>query len=330
MHCYRLTFTAPFHVDSRGNNFYDESETFIHSDTLSAAILSTWALLEPKAATERAAAPPFLLSSAFPYYQETHFLPRPLSSAPPDLTDADLRNYKQLKRVKWLATDVWDDHAGNNWQLSLDAVDIVQSTLVILKEAPGQTEKIQLWTHEERPRLATDRICGAPAEGQLFNFGRVHFHPDSGLYFLAKFDSDNDMQGFEAALSMLGDSGIGADRSNGNGFFRWQIAEFPELATAGNDIFTSLSLINPAPEDHSDTWLEGAAYDLVSRGGWIAHSGLRRQRLRMFAEGSQFRRPLAGRVVDVTPTDLPNEKALAHPIYRDGRGFFMGTGAGSK
>lgn len=67
MHCYRLTFTAPFHIDSRGDAFHERSESFIHSDTLSAALLSAWALLEPEDIEQRAADPPFKLSSAFPF-----------------------------------------------------------------------------------------------------------------------------------------------------------------------------------------------------------------------------------------------------------------------
>ncbi len=327
MDCYKLKFTAPFHVDNRGNNFYDESEIFIHSDTLSAAILSAWALLEPNVATERAAAPPFLLSSAFPYFQNTYFLPRPIGSTAPDLPDKDLRSYKKLKKIQWIAPELWHDTATNGWQLNLDAIDIVQSTLALPKAICKQVEKLTLWAQEERPRLATDRASGAPLEGQLFNFGRVHFHSESGLYFLAHFGNDNDRKGFEAALSLLGDSGIGADRSNGNGFFEWQKADnFPELKTTDNGIFTALSLVSPAPTDFSGTWLEGSSYNLMSRGGWIAHHGLRRLRLRMFTEGSQFRRSLTGRVVEVTPTNTPEGKASPHPIYRDGRGFFIGTG----
>ena len=73
MQAYRLTFKAPFHVDSRGNNNYEQADTFIRSDTLSAAILSVWGLLEPEGFAERAKQPPFRLSSAFPYFDKLFF-----------------------------------------------------------------------------------------------------------------------------------------------------------------------------------------------------------------------------------------------------------------
>ncbi|OUD14216.1 hypothetical protein [Thioflexithrix psekupsensis] len=43
-----LNFTAPLHVDSLGTGFYQETDKFIRSDTLSAALLSTWLQLFPE------------------------------------------------------------------------------------------------------------------------------------------------------------------------------------------------------------------------------------------------------------------------------------------
>lgn len=326
MYCYRLSFHAPFHVDGRGNNFYDESETFIHSDTLSAAILSAWAQLEPENAVERAATPPYLLSSAFPYYRDIYLLPRPVGNTAPRLPEDRVREHKRLKKIQWLPVDLWRQAAtGTNWVLNFDEVLIVQDVLALPRAmVSGLNQGFRLWAREERPRLSVDRTTVNPIEGQLFHFGRIYFHPDGGLYFLARFDNTKAQNDFEAALSLLGDSGLGADRTNGNGFFHWQRArDFPKLPDPGTSDAITLSLINPAPEDYSTDWLENAQYALISRGGWISGTGIRRKRLRLFTEGSQFRRPLLGRVVDVSPEEI----SLPHPVYRDGRGFFIGTGA---
>ena len=74
---YKLKFKSGFHVDDYGNQSYSQSQDFIHSDTLSSALLSIWALREPEKIGETAKSPPYLLSSAFPYYKETFFLPVP-------------------------------------------------------------------------------------------------------------------------------------------------------------------------------------------------------------------------------------------------------------
>lgn len=318
MECYRLTFIAPFHVDSRGNDFYEESNTFIHSDTLSAAILATWTLIAPEQIGQQAQSPSFKLSSAFPFFKNCYFLPRALSSQAIKLPDERLKESKKLKKIQWLDTALWkasltDPHWAEQINLS---GGICQGA--IASSAQDLPEK--LWIEEERPRLAMDRYTNQSLDGQLFNFSRIWFHQDGGLYFLATFADETSQKQFETALSVLGDSGIGADRTNGNGCFTWQPGKNPGLQLATNDKAVALSLVNPDPGDCQTGWLDGSAYKLVSRGGWIGSSGIRKQRLRMFSEGSVFARPLQGRMVDVS-TDAMQQK-----VYRDGRGFFVKAG----
>ena len=96
MHCYRLSFTAPIHIDSRGDAFHERTESFIHSDTLSAALLSAWALLDPNNAEQRAITPPFRISSAFPFYQDHYFLPRAMNTLAIKLPEGRLKEAKEL------------------------------------------------------------------------------------------------------------------------------------------------------------------------------------------------------------------------------------------
>ncbi|MEC4748354.1 type III-A CRISPR-associated RAMP protein Csm4 [Methylomicrobium sp. Wu6] len=318
MQCYRLKFTAPFHVDSRGNAFYEESSSFIHSDTMSAAILATWALVWPEQITEQARKPSFRLSSAFPYYQDCYFLPRVLSSQAVKLPGERLRDAKKLKKIEWLDSKLWLASLNDpNWAEQLDLEHgLCQGILA------GQSAKMpkRLWLEEERPRLAMDRQANQASEGQIFNFSRIWFDEQGGLYFLAVFDDKSSQQQFEMILNVLADSGIGADRSNGNGCFTWQPGEIKGLQLAQHERAIALSLVNPAPSDCQTGWLEDSAYKLVSRGGWVGGSGFRKQRLRMFAEGSVFPKPLQGRMVDVSVDKLPQK------VYRDGRGFFVKAG----
>jgi CRISPR-associated protein Csm4 len=318
MQCYRLTFTAPFHVDSRGNDFYEESNTFIHSDTLSAAIWATWRYIAPEQVAQQAQAPGFKLSSAFPFYQDCYFLPRVLNSQAIKLPIERLKEAKKLKKIQWLDTKLWQASLNNfDWvqQINLDS-GICQGVLA------SQTTKLpeRLWVEEERPRLGIDRYTNQASEGQLFNFSRIWFDQDGGLYFLAVFDDERSQKQFETVLSVLGDTGIGADRTNGNGHFTWKSGINPGLQLADHNRAVALSLVNPAPEDFQTGWLEGSAYKLISRGGWVGSSGIRKQRLRMFTEGSVFAQPLQGRIVDVSVDAMPQK------VYRDGRGFFVKAG----
>ena len=314
MHCYRLSFTAPIHIDSRGDAFHERTESFIHSDTLSAALLSAWALLDPNNAEQRAITPPFRISSAFPFYQDHYFLPRAMNTLAIKLPEGRLKEAKELKKILWLELDLWRQSFQNDW---IHKLDIKQGCLGFSKPAPDIK---QLWAEEQRPRLALDRITNSSSAGQLFHLSRIWFAKESGLYFLAAFATDQDKSNFEAALSLLADSGIGSDRSNGNGFFDWQKQELKLKLAKDHETAVALSLVNPDPSDCSTDWLKDSAYKLISRGGWIGQSGLRKKRLRLFAEGSVFKQPLQGRVVDITPANTPN------PVYRDGRGFFIKAG----
>ena len=318
MQCYRLTFTAPFHIDSRGNDFYEESNSFIHSDTLSAAILATWALVAPEQIEQQAQTPSFRLSSAFPFFKDGYFLPRVLSSQAIKLPEARLKEAKKLKKIQWLDAELWQASLNDpHWaeQINLSG-GICQG--VIASKSKNMPET--LWVEEERPRLAMDRNTNQALDGQLFNFSRIWFHQDGGLYFFAVFADANSQKQFETVLSILADSGIGADRTNGNGCFTWQRGKNPGLQLADHSKAVALSLVNPAPGDCQTGWLEGSAYRLISRGGWIGGSGIRKQRLRMFTEGSVFAQPLQGRIVDVSVD------AMQQKVYRDGRGFFVKAG----
>lgn len=315
MHCYRLNLIAPFHVDSRGNSFYEESNSFIHSDTLSSAILAVWAYIWPEQITEQAQQPTFRLSSAFPFYKDCYFLPRVLSSQAIRLSPEKLKEAKRIKKIQWLDSELWlASITDRNWVNQIDLqYDIYQDVLASTKTKLPK----KLWVEEERPRLAIDRHNNQVAESQIFNFSRIWFDEQGGLYFLAIFDDDTSRQQFETALRVLGDTGIGADRTSGNGCFRWRDGEIPGLKMADQGISIALSLVNPAPGDCRTGWLDNSAYKLISRGGWIGGSSIRKQRVRMFAEGSVFSNPLQGRMVDVSVDKLPQK------VYRDGRGFFV-------
>jgi CRISPR-associated protein Csm4 len=318
MHCYRLSFTAPFHIDSRGDAFHERTDTFIHSDTLSAALLSAWALLDTEQAEQRAAEPSFKLSSAFPFYLERYFLPRAMTTQAVKLKDNQLKEAKQFKRLQWLEVELWKKSFQADWVNNLREQQIKQDCLAFASSIP---EIDKLWAEEERPRLALDRITNSSSEGQLFHLSRIWFAPEGGLYFLVSFSNDTEQKPFEAALSLLGDSGIGSDRSNGNGFFTWEKRQIQQLTLAEqHEAAVALSVVSPHANDQAGDWLENAAYKLISRGGWIGQSGLRKQRLRLFAEGSVFKQPLQGQVVNITPPHAPN------PVYRDGRGFFVKAG----
>jgi CRISPR-associated protein Csm4 len=177
----------------RGVGFYEASEPFIRSDTLSAALLSTWALLDPAGAGLRAAAPPFRVSSCFPYWLNQFFLPRPVASFALRLPETRLDEHKALKKIQWLTPELWKQAvlAAEHWQPPITTgpavkMHVWQGVLALPVEQAGDLPE-RLWAEEERPRLAVERTSNSPVEGALFHFGRVYFQPEGWALFSGPF-----------------------------------------------------------------------------------------------------------------------------------------------
>ena len=339
---YRLQFTTPFHLDERGAGFYQHSQRFIRSDTLVAAILSAYKMLDKNIDQTCFEEPPFILSSTFPYLKLDnkihYFLPRPECSRKVEFKPIYLSFNKDIKNIAWLELDIWERVTNNQWKwddycqhrLEIEQLadenkqhkEIYQTIKgeLLLRTMRELSDSFSVIYEEKNLRISTDRLTNQASLG-LFDFSRIYYRENTGLYFLVKIKNE-DTSSFEAALSLLGDMGIGADRSSGHGLFDWTKDEQMQIPKPQNQAI-ALSLVSPSRDDITDNWLDGAAYDLVKRGGWISGTDYRKKTVRMFTEGSSFQKPLAGCVQNVTPYEDVAEK-LGHQIYRDGRGFFVG------
>jgi len=340
MKCYCLRFKSPFHVDTRGTGFYEQSDHYIQSSTLSAAIVSIWALLAPEEAASWASQPEFKLSSAFPYYQtkdQTYFfLPRPVNSMAtvlnddPEIIQKNFKHIKKINKIKWLESRLWTKVISNP-QIEYDNIHIISNIFACHKNMATLMPS-RFWEKEEKPRLYTDRFTNQAIKGLIFRFGRIHFEDNCGLYFLATFDNNDARLKFESALTLLGDSGIGSDRNSGNGLFEWEENDqfkpnliAPKLEAS----HVCLSLLNPCIKENCKEvsctekdcdvshWLKKSSYQLLTNAGWIGTSGKRKKSVRMFVEGSIFSKKLKGNIIEVGELN-GNIK-----VYRDGRGFFL-------
>ncbi len=311
--CYKLRFDAPLHVDGLGTAYYEQAEHFIRSDTLSAALASCWLQLFPEDVETLFPNPAWRISSAFPFYHSWLFLPRPMGRKDSqDNRDGDIdpARAKKIKKLRWLETSIWLQAANGatNWHKKSNTIEGGLA-------APGN--RPAPWLEEGKPRIAVDRGYNGAADSLIFHFSRIHYRDDAGLYFLARFEHEEAQGKFEAALRLLGDCGIGSDRHCGHGCFHFEHGSVPRLNPRQ---MICLSLCNPDPDtDMNEGWLDGAAYELVRRGGWIDGSSWRKASLRMFAEGSVFAHPLQGRMIEVGRHPI-----YGHPVWRDGRAFMVG------
>jgi len=323
--------------------------------------------------------PPLLLSSAFPYVlarreeevedwkppdpfdpsQAVRFFPRPMEP-PPGVPD-EPKERKTVKKIAWVSEGVfrawvngdqaalsaeWIKETTIGGHQKVEYPNLVQGRRVWLtsderERVAGwrdeETDAIRLWAVGDVPRVTVDRQASTST---VYQAGRVWFPPGGGLWLLMRWRGDWQQRG-ELALRVLGDAGVGGERSAGHGLFRLHgphpLSGLPNPAPG--ERFVTLSLYYPTNEAELADVLagEGINYRFQMRRGWMASPddsrdaggnlvkgrALRRKAVRMFAEGSILRWPdgstVPGALADVTP-----DAFKTHQVWRYGLAWAVG------
>lgn len=330
MKAYKLKFHSSFHIDS-GTLVDGPSETFIHSDTLFSALVSAarkfygddiaLKFLQSNAVT---------LSSAFPYYKNEFFLPKPLHFYPENLEEYEM--IKVFKKAKFVSKDhllkIFENQNIDNKYFSNDYIlDGCWRTVknITRRNKKEDEEEDKIFRVQEVPHIVMDRITN---QTQIFYKSEVYFNKNSGLYFIAEVQSEL-LQRFETILRFLGDEGLGADRTTGKGFFEVEeINDFslPIPQSNSNHYYYLLSLYSPTKEEFENIDPKNSYYDLIIRGGWVSNNTLNRKNLRMFVEGSvlclKSKKMPIGKIHKVLEkAAYPND--LSTDIYRSGQALFL-------
>jgi CRISPR-associated protein Csm4 len=367
---YRLLPRGPFHFGKRGVGMETTAIT-LHVDSFFAALClalrdlygAKWLQHEflPSFPTvEHDTAPPFRLTSLFPFVEDVYFLPRPLIRPQwPDLeTELQLRKKTKAAYVSQRVFDylVTGQALDENVLPANDAEAVrffIQGTWLSCDEYDqvqhfrDHRRRVRFWETEESPRVAVDRRSSASTyylTGRLtFNRARSsEVEQRAGLYFLLEWlNGDRDMrERVEAGLHALGDSGVGGERSAGYGQFDLvtESADLTLPSVADAPYFTTLALYYPKPDElQPNRGVLGlsASYDLLLRRGWMGSpdaSNLRRKTVRMLGEGAVLHalsgRDSYGALADATPKIFdPKQNSRGHKVYRYGLAFPVGLAA---
>jgi len=126
----------------------------------------------------------------------------------------------------------------------------------------------------------------------------------------------------EAALALLGDQGIGADRTAGYGAFTIEDIEEVSAPDLGTGARLSLSLLHPTRDEIEQGLLDPPAeYVIASRGGWATSTNadsFRRKVVNMLAEGSIIKDLGHAGYGDSVMVLQPGNSGPKHPVYRLG------------
>ncbi len=315
---YHLNFRSPLHLGRRGIGL-EATAISIPADTLFSAVCQTWRIFHGEGHLTDFLAryetdEPFLLTSAFPFAADIRFFPKPLGIDPKIRFSDDDR--KALKRVRYLSERRFRQIINGELSVPDDAdlirdKDLVNEGQLWIHDA--DKHPCTVWTTDKRPRVTLDRQSAA---SEIWHLGGVKFHQGCGLWFGAKFDTEETQTQIETILRVLGDTGIGGERSAGYGLFDIRSKPAEIESEREGDRFVTLSPICPRDADELDRLIQnGVGYTLEERSGWIGSvegSHLRRQQVWMFGEGSVLNGDgsRVGRLVDLRPEACP------HPVWR--------------
>lgn len=360
----------------------EESKERVRSDTLFSAWVSNYAQLFRKKSGEVGKQPveelldkflqpkpPMRISSTFIYRESKNntknntifYLPRPLKfpinyphGGDLDNKKDDLAFFKTYKSLNYLPLDIWQRWYQGEGFTQEDAQELTDKTKGNakgkLKEA-GTFDYKEAFKNHKLPKVAIDRTTRAT---NFYHTGYVQFDWEenssgikslSGLYFLVYFEDNNPqlISELKAALDLLGEQGIGGERSSGAGLFQAECFDLKDVSPTWENVVKPLddkayqclislfwdddkSELERLIMDKKDNLDKSeSSYEIQERGGWYSDGNIRRKMVRMFAEGSVFPIAPQGKLANVTPSELINEDGTykTHPIYRSGIGLSL-------
>jgi len=333
----KLYFDSPFHFSSGRPNSFSKSEKMIHSDTLTSAIYSTAILLFGEREINKDFLESFTISSAFPFYKEELFFPKPqkgfevekLFDSNQGVVDKKAVKDKAVKKIRWIGRHEFEQTLLGEPLVIHDRHFVNQSKTMLASSLAAKVEndKIAVTVSDLQQRVNV-------RQEKTFYVERIFFSEDGGLYFLVD-EKKEVLQKLTYVMEYLSEEGIGMNKNVGFGKFRFGgFKDFSIKIPDGATDWVNLSLYCPYKKEiEPDSVLKGSAYQLIKRGGWVANARnkanltYRKKSIFMFREGSVFHfgkqdKPMIekGKIENLKPKDW---NLHDHPIHRDGRGMFF-------
>jgi CRISPR type III-A-associated RAMP protein Csm4 len=324
---FKLHFLAPLHLSKGKTDDYGESEEILHSDTIKSALYVSARQLfgANEIGNNESFFNSFQISSAFPFYEDELFFPKPMAKIQPFKNDEikEELQAKKHKKVAYLGKSYFEDLI-NDQKLHLSKDDLTTDGKFISNHAAIKKLATSIFKSEVQQRVTIP--ADYSEDPTPYYVDRLFFAQGAGLWFAFK-GNDETFEKVSKALNLLGDLGIGTDRSVGNGQFESSVSKMNLRVPENAKHQLSLSLWCPLKEEINDSFLKSSSYGLVKRGGYIAspakmeHLTLRKKSIYMFTEGSIFpnHKVLKGKISNLKP-DIA---IVTQDVWRDGLAFMI-------
>jgi CRISPR type III-A-associated RAMP protein Csm4 len=315
----KLEFVSPLHIGLSATDQYDSSDTLLHSDTISGALASAFVALYGADGVLHFMQS-FRISSAFPFYKEHYFLPKPMVRIKMDTGDKEKDgDAKSLKKLEYIELPHYEKLIAGE---TIKVTDGMQPGNKKFLWADSGTGNKLLMKTDMQQRVMVPR--SGSEDTVPYYIERLFFSKGAGLFFFV--EADNDVFGkILSCISFLETSGFGTDKSVGNGQFVSSSSTISLDVPKASDKHLLLSLYCPQKAEISEQSLTQSAYLLTKRGGFIAGTSvdklrhLRKRSIYMMREGSVMHGLVpVGKITDLKPVWNAEEM---HPVWRDGRAF---------
>ena len=317
---YKLAFDTAVHFGSSSSaQSLSVSEDHFCADTLFSALCHTALRLRGQEGIEqlRQAAEngQLLLSDSMPWSGDTYYLPKPFASARAD-SDIPASKRKAIKSLNWIPVEEYPAF-----------IDSIRG---------GRVYDVEHAKTDFGVTTSTTKVRITQGEDSLpYQVGLFHFQENTGLWFLAGFESDDLSDFFQVLIEGLSLNGIGGKTSAGYGKFHvddmillnepfddvteWLFDSLTNTAAARQVLLTT-SL--PSEEELS-ALLPDAEYMLTRRAGFIQSSSYAEENRRkttqlFFMAGSVLPKRFKAILYEVGE---PGK----HPVYRLSAPLFLGV-----
>ncbi len=226
-----------------------------HADTLFGAMANAIALLEGRKAVDElveAFKGGARISSAFPYFEDTYYLPKPLTVELMEVQD--IATAKRVRRASYL------DLKNFEKALRLEPFEVPER---------GIHAKVDV------PKVVLDRVT---QDSSIYLWEEIRFRESAGLYFLYTGPRDVFEDFIEPAARLLGDTGIGGKSTWGFGLFE---PKFERVKVRVPEGPFAITISNAIPTKEPILWR------ILRKSGWSF--GRRKPKMTFISEGSVVR-----------------------------------------